>query len=546
MRRFMLLATAAMTAALAWQSATRAQTSDPCMTPATAIVGQPAPAALAGYNTMVMNPNIIVGQNWFPDTQDTGQRPNITANADGSLTVAGGADTWNAQMESGWNQGANGEAFGGGFYAQATVTVPGATSGLSSWTGSTYPGNQWPSWWANSVNGSIETDFMEMMEGQPNQFGFTVVNWTTSPNIGWSQNITAPGVSDLHGPNTFGFLWIPATASNGQRMVLRFGAGANSPATFSDIQVWQASTAGDTINGAPAPAMSPGTSVSATDPAAQAACEAALTAPATPDATQAAAAVTAPQAPVTAAQANAALQAASTATTNGSPMTVTDSAGNTWTVTANGTVDENGSAAVYTADVSQIVNVNGQIYQEANGHWWVWDGSGWEGVSGDPTQGPVTVTTIADAQGQNYSISSLGDVLINGTPTSSAATAAKLVDLGGVVYSEDPDGSWSSWSGGTSQPATDLSGSGCAVSAGCMTAGTTAATTTPAPSSGTAGTATPSVAQTAALAATPATTPAPSSRVDATPPTSGGNTLSVAQTAALAAGGSASPTGTGQ
>ena len=169
------------------------------------------------------------------------------------------------------------------FTLKATVTVPGPTSGLSPWTGGTW-GNQWPSFWANSVNGSLETDFMEMMGPTPGWYGATLINWTTNPQTGYTQGVTAPGGDALHGPDSYGFLWIPATATtqgsmtfylndqpvgspvtwtqddpglygiiDGQQMVLRFGAGPNSPATFSNIQVWQASASGDLINGRPAP-----------------------------------------------------------------------------------------------------------------------------------------------------------------------------------------------------------------------------------------------------------------------------------------------------
>ena len=233
----------------------------------------PAIAATVGYDTETFGPAINVGQNWIADTQD-GTTANTTQNSDGSVTVAGGGDTWNGQLETYLN--GQGEAFGGGFYAQATMSVPGATSGLSSWTGGTGPGNQWPSFWANSVNGSIETDFLEMMGPTPGEYQATVINWTTNPQTAYGQPITAPDGNTLNGPNTYGFLWVPATATtggsitfylngqqvgnsitwtqsnpgmygiiDGQQMVLRLGAGANSPATFSNVEVWQASTAGE-------------------------------------------------------------------------------------------------------------------------------------------------------------------------------------------------------------------------------------------------------------------------------------------------------------
>ncbi|MGD0108202.1 MAG: hypothetical protein ABSC06_29830, partial [Rhodopila sp.] len=266
-----------------------AQSTDPCAIP--------TPAALAGYDTMTFG-GPMQQQNWIPDTQHGGA-PNITNNADGSITVAGGGDTWNGQMMTAtptW-PGTKGMTFGGGFYAQATMTVPGPTAGLSSWTGSTYPGNQWPSFWANAVdpdgNIGIETDIVEQMSGIEGHYGATVINWKQpsggQPNTGWSQDITAPNGNTLHGPNTYGMLWIPATATSGgsltfflngnpvgqpitwtqanpgsyglidqEKMTLYFGAGGNSPATFSDIQVWQASTAGNSLNGGPAPAVPAG------------------------------------------------------------------------------------------------------------------------------------------------------------------------------------------------------------------------------------------------------------------------------------------------
>lgn len=226
----------------------------------------PPPAAASGYNRLSFGPEIMLGQNWLLDKQN-GTTANATKNADGSVTIAGGGDTWNAQLET-YVDG-QGVTFGGGFYAQATVVVPGATSGLSPWTGGT-DGNQWPSFWANSVNGTIETDFMEMMGPTPGEYGATLINWTTTPQTGYGQSIYAPAGNTLHGPNDFGFLWIPATATtqgvmafylngmqvgsavawtqanpgmygiiDGQQMVLRMGAGDNSPATFSNVQVWQ-------------------------------------------------------------------------------------------------------------------------------------------------------------------------------------------------------------------------------------------------------------------------------------------------------------------
>jgi hypothetical protein len=117
------------TTAMIWASTAHAATPVP-PTPATPfncnvsgiVDGQPPAAALAGYNTLTFDPNVTLGQNWVKDTQD-GTTANATQNSGGSVTVAGGGDTWNGQLETYLN--GRGEAFGGGFYVQATVVVPG-------------------------------------------------------------------------------------------------------------------------------------------------------------------------------------------------------------------------------------------------------------------------------------------------------------------------------------------------------------------------------------------------------------------------------------
>jgi hypothetical protein len=236
----------------------------------------PAPAAAVGYNTRTLGPNITLGQPWIKDTRN-GTTANVTMNKDGSVTVAGGGDTWNGQLET--YVGGRGAAFGGGFYAQATMSVPGPTSCLASFDhcgNETGPGNQWPSFWANSTGNTIETDFVEIEDATPGQYQATVINWTTKPQTGYGQTITAPAGDTLHGPHTYSFLWIPATATgngsmtfyldgqpvgdpitwtrsklglygiiDGQQMVIRLGAGANSPATFSNVEVWQANSSQD-------------------------------------------------------------------------------------------------------------------------------------------------------------------------------------------------------------------------------------------------------------------------------------------------------------
>lgn len=59
-----------------------------------------------------------------------------------------------------------------------------------------------------------------------------------------------------------------------------------------------------------------------------------------------------------------------TVVTAGSSAVITDASGNTWTL-ANGVVQENGQAAGYSADVTQIAYVDGTVWQQnTQGLWW--------------------------------------------------------------------------------------------------------------------------------------------------------------------------------
>ena len=63
----------------------------------------------------------------------------------------------------------------------------------------------------------------------------------------------------------------------------------------------------------------------------------------------------------------------------GSSGSITDASGNVWTIAA-GVVDENGQAAGYSENVSELAYVNGTIWQENTSNlWWEWNGSTWPG-----------------------------------------------------------------------------------------------------------------------------------------------------------------------
>src|SRR6202035_4345978 len=67
---------------------------------------------------------------------------------------------------------------------------------------------------------------------------------------------------------------------------------------------------------------------------------------------------------------------------------IIDASGNIWTLSSTKAVLENGMAAGYTANVALLLYYNSVVYQENTaGGWWDWNGSGWTGVSGNPSTG---------------------------------------------------------------------------------------------------------------------------------------------------------------
>jgi hypothetical protein len=77
----------------------------------------------------------------------------------------------------------------------------------------------------------------------------------------------------------------------------------------------------------------------------------------------------------------------------GSAAVITDAGGNSWSI-ASGTVQENGAAAGYSANVVEIAYVNGNIWQENTSNlWWEWTNGAWtaSGTSVSPLPAPITI-----------------------------------------------------------------------------------------------------------------------------------------------------------
>jgi hypothetical protein len=387
----------------------------------------PAAAAAVGYDTETLGPSITVAGNW-QKYNFFGTNPsniNVTSNVDGSVTIGGGGNTYNGQLATatlGSNGQVVGEAFGGGLYAQATISVPGPTYGLWSSNGS----SGWPSFWSNTIEGyigtgkNVEPDFMEMDTSSPGQFGIAMHDWSGSVSTG--AVVDVPAGTDLHQSNTYGFLWVPATAStqgyakwffNGQQvgstvtwnqgsnpfgdldtghLDLILGAGPNSPMTVSDVEVWQASSADDigvtSTTTPPPPAPSPnGTTI-----------------------------------------------------TSASAAPIIDASGNAWSLVQSASkglqIAVNGTVDAITSNVVLLETLNGAIVQEnAAGHWYseTTPNDSWTQIANpNPAAPPPASATVTGSGSDTLVLSISEDAYANGDGTSDAnGDAAFTVSVDG-------------------------------------------------------------------------------------------------------------------
>ncbi len=73
----------------------------------------------------------------------------------------------------------------------------------------------------------------------------------------------------------------------------------------------------------------------------------------------------------------------------GSTGAITDAAGNRWTISSTNAVLENGKAAAYSANVTEIAYVSKTVWQEnTSNQWYSWTGSGWN-AGNDPLPVPT-------------------------------------------------------------------------------------------------------------------------------------------------------------
>ncbi len=89
----------------------------------------------------------------------------------------------------------------------------------------------------------------------------------------------------------------------------------------------------------------------------------------------------------------------------GSKSSITDASGKAWTI-VNGVVQENGTAAGFSANVTEIAYVNGNVWQENSAKlWWEWNGTTWPGngtaTSPLPSSATIAATTASATVSQS-------------------------------------------------------------------------------------------------------------------------------------------------
>jgi hypothetical protein len=172
---------------------------------------------------------------------------------------------------------------------------------------------------------------------------------------------------------------------------------------------------------------------------------------------------------------------------SGTTAVVTDASGNQWTITSGGQVATNGVVDPITAGVVKLAYVNGTIWQENSGNlWWgeTQPNFGWTIGAGTPTSPLPAAATVAggteaaaapndtvltgttgaitDASGNQWSITSGGQVATNGVVDPVTAGAVKLAYVNGTIWQEtsgnlwygetQPDAGWTVGAGTATSP----------------------------------------------------------------------------------------------
>jgi endoglucanase len=158
-----------------------------------------------------------------------------------------------------------------------------------------------------------------------------------------------------------------------------------------------------------------------------------------------------------------------------STAAITDASGNQWTITSTGLVAVNGITDTTTANVIELAYVNGTVWQENTSLlWWgkTTPNAAWAPGPGTATS-PLPALPIAspndtvikpggngglvDASGNRWTITSNGQVAVNGVADTTTANVTELAYVNGEIWQEN---SSNLWQGNTSPTASWSPGQG--------------------------------------------------------------------------------------
>jgi phage gp45-like len=147
--------------------------------------------------------------------------------------------------------------------------------------------------------------------------------------------------------------------------------------------------------------------------------------------------------------------------------TITDSSGDTFSITNVGTVDMNGAPLGYTANVIDAAWINGNFWQQnSSGLWWEYTGNPnapWTGLgtsasplAGHPSQSGTLISpgsgVIADNQGDTFAVTAGGTIDINGQPLGYTANVTEAAYVNGHFWQENSSGLWWEYTGNPASP----------------------------------------------------------------------------------------------
>ena len=141
-------------------------------------------------------------------------------------------------------------------------------------------------------------------------------------------------------------------------------------------------------------------------------------------------------------------------TTVPSAATIVDSNGGVWTVNAGGICYLNGVPAGNCNSVQTLLFDNGSIYVGSTfGTWWLWNGTGWGQVAGDPRAPSPSGTTmppsaqIVDLQHGVWTVDGGGICYLNGVQAGGCFAVQTLLFYQGQIYVDSAYGTWWLWNG---------------------------------------------------------------------------------------------------